>query len=44
MKVLAINGSPNKKGNTYHALKNVTDQLETQGTETKFPHLGKSPM
>lgn len=44
MKVLAINGSPNKKGNTYHALKIVTDQLDKQGFETEILHLGKAPI
>lgn len=28
MKVLAFNGSPNKEGNTYHAIKIVADELE----------------
>lgn len=44
MKVIAINGSPKKKGNTYHALKIVTDQLESQGIETEIFSLGKSPI
>ena len=31
MKVVAINGSPNAAGNTYHALKIMADVLEAQG-------------
>lgn len=44
MKVIAINGSPKKKGNTYHALKIMTDQLEKQGIETEIFHLGAKPI
>ncbi|SHO43986.1 flavodoxin family protein [Desulfopila aestuarii] len=40
MKALAFNGSPNKKGNTYHALKMVTDELEKEGIETEILHVG----
>lgn len=40
MKVVAINGSPNKKGNTYHALQIVLDELESQGIETEIIHVG----
>ncbi|MBP2033448.1 multimeric flavodoxin WrbA, partial [Clostridium algifaecis] len=28
MKVVAFNGSPNKEGNTYHAIKIVANELE----------------
>lgn len=40
MKVIAINGSPKSEGNTYHALKLVTDELETQGICTEIIHVG----
>lgn len=40
MKVVAFNGSPKEKGNTYQALKLVTDQLESQGIETEIVHVG----
>jgi len=40
MKTLAFNGSPNKKGNTYHALQMVTAELEQQEIETEIIHVG----
>ena len=40
MKTLAFNGSPNKKGNTYHALQMVTAELEKEGIETEIIHVG----
>lgn len=40
MKVVAINGSPKAEGNTYNALKLVTDELEKQGIETEIIHIG----
>ena len=40
MKVVAFNGSPRKEGNTYHALKVVCDQLESQGIETEIVWTG----
>lgn len=40
MKVIAINGSPKKEGNTYHAIKIVTDELEKEGIETEILHVG----
>ncbi len=40
MKVIAINGSPKPKGNTYTALKNVCDELEIRGIETEIIHVG----
>ena len=36
MKVLAVNGSPNKNGCTYTALKLVADELAGQGIEVDF--------
>jgi len=40
MKVIAINGSPKAEGNTYHALKFVTEALETEGISTEIIHVG----
>lgn len=40
MKVIAINGSPRSKGNTYLALKTVCDGLEAQGIETEIIQVG----
>ncbi len=40
MKVIAINGSPKPKGNTYTALKTVCDELEISGIETEIIHVG----
>lgn len=40
MKVVAINGSPKEAGNTYQAIKIVTDELEKQGIETEIIHVG----
>jgi multimeric flavodoxin WrbA len=40
MKVLAINGSPNKEGNTYHAIKIVAAELEKEGIETEIIQVG----
>jgi multimeric flavodoxin WrbA len=40
VKTIAFNGSPNKKGNTYHALQMVVDELEKEGIETEILHVG----
>lgn len=40
MKVIAINGSPKPKGNTYLALKTVCDDLALQNIETEIIHVG----
>ncbi len=40
MKVVAFNGSPNKNGNTWHAIKMVTDELEKAGIATEIIHVG----
>lgn len=40
MKVVAFNGSPNAKGNTWHALKMVGAELEKEGIETEIVHVG----
>ncbi len=35
MKVVAINGSPRKQGNTFRALNKVLDELKAEGIETE---------
>jgi multimeric flavodoxin WrbA len=40
MKVVAFNGSPNKNGNTWHAIKMVADELEKEGIATEIIHVG----
>lgn len=44
MKVIAINGSPHKNGNTTLALKTMTDELERQGIETETIQIGQLSM
>ena len=40
MKVVAFNGSPRPRGNTYAAIKTVLGRLETEGIETEIIQLG----
>jgi multimeric flavodoxin WrbA len=40
MKVVAFNGSPTKEGNTYYALKGVTQEIEAEGIEVEIVHVG----
>ena len=40
MKVIAINGSPKKEGNTYQAIKLVEEELKNQGIELEIIHVG----
>lgn len=44
MNVLLINGSPHAKGCTYTALSEVAGQLNKNGIETTFFHIGKGPI
>lgn len=44
MKIIAFNGSPKKNGNTYQALKMVTDELEKEGIEVEIIHVGNQKM
>lgn len=44
MKVLLINGSPNKKGCTYTALSEVAKELQAQSVETEIVHIGTGPI
>jgi len=40
MKVIAINGSPNKEGNTFQALNMVGNELKENGIEFEILHIG----
>ncbi len=40
MKVLMINGSPHKEGNTYIALHEMEKVFESEGMEVEFTHIG----
>jgi multimeric flavodoxin WrbA len=40
MKVVAFNGSPNKEGNTYLALKIVGEELQKNGIDFEIIHVG----
>jgi multimeric flavodoxin WrbA len=40
MKVFAINGSPNKNGNTVFAMQTVINELEREEIEVEFIHIG----
>ncbi|URZ17813.1 flavodoxin family protein [Clostridium felsineum] len=44
MKVLLINGSPNKKGCTYTALSEVAKELENEEVETEIYYIGNKPI
>jgi multimeric flavodoxin WrbA len=44
MKVVAFNGSPNAKGNTWHALTMVAAELEQEGIATEIIHVGNKPV
>ncbi len=40
MKVIAINGSPKPRGNTYQSLEIVCNEMEARGIETEIIHVG----
>jgi multimeric flavodoxin WrbA len=40
MKVVAFNGSPRKKGNTYHCVQTVLEELKREGIKTDLIQLG----
>ncbi len=40
MKVVAFNGSPRKKGNTYHCIQTVLEELKREGIKTDLIQLG----
>ena len=44
MKVLMINGSPRKDGNTARALKEVADTLKAEGVESEIVCIGNKPV
>ena len=44
MKVLLINGSPRKAGNTYRALSEVAATLELLGIDSEIVHIGTAPV
>ena len=44
MKVLLVNGSPNKEGCTYMALCECAKAIEESGGETEIIHVGKGPV
>ena len=44
MKVLLINGSPHKEGNTYTALSECAKQLEKNGVEAEIVWIGVKPV
>ncbi|MBN1364201.1 MAG: flavodoxin family protein [Syntrophaceae bacterium] len=44
MKVLLVNGSPNKKGCTYTALCEIEKELNKQDIETEIFYIGKKPI
>lgn len=44
MKVLLVNGSPNKAGCTYTALSVVAKTLNEEGVDTEIFHIGKKPI
>jgi len=44
MKVMMINGSPNREGCTYTALREVARSLEEDGIETELVHIGTQPI
>ena len=44
MKVLLLNGSANKKGNTFTTLTEIARQLEKNGVESEIMQLGNKPV
>ena len=44
MKVLLLNGSANKKGNTFAALTEIANQLKKKGVEAEIIQLGNKPV
>lgn len=44
MKVLLINGSPRKQGNTFTALSEVAKTLEKNGIEAEIVQMGMKPV
>ena len=42
MRVIAFNGSPNRRGNTFIMLRRCLDVMEAEGIETELIHIGDS--
>ena len=44
MKVLLINGSPRKNGNTFTALSEIAKTLQAEGIESEIVWIGNKPV
>jgi len=44
LKVLLVNGSPHRSGNTFTALSEVASTLEEEGVEAEIVHVGNRPV
>ncbi|MGL4851294.1 MAG: flavodoxin family protein [Phocaeicola sp.] len=44
MKIIAINGSPKSKGNTFQSLSIMKEEFEKQGIEMEIIHVGNKPV
>jgi len=44
MKVLLINGSPRRNGNTFLALTEIANALQTEGIDSEIAHIGVKPV
>ncbi len=44
MKVILVNGSPNRNGCTYTALSEIASVLESEGVQTEIFHIGSEPI
>ena len=44
MKVLLLNGSANKNGNTFTALSEIAKQLKKNGVESEIMQMGNKPV
>jgi multimeric flavodoxin WrbA len=44
MRVVAFNGSPRKKGNTYLLIQRVFEELKKEGIKTEYIHFGGKPL
>ena len=44
MKVLLVNGSPHREGNTFLALSEVARALQTEGVDTEIVSIGTRPI
>ena len=44
MKVVAFNGSPRGEGNTFHLIQKVFAELQKEGIQTEYVHVGSKPL